>query len=631
MATAQRLIGSTFRRLCGLAARLGSDRRGNVVMMFAFAMPLLLMLTFGGIDINRITTVKARMQDALDAAALAAARSTYTEPADLKRVALVALNANLRNSDVEPLQDSDFTIALTDDQIVVADLKVRVKTLVANIVLPPYGKLLDDTVPLSAHSEVNRSSKDIEVALVLDITGSMTTAKLKSLKDAAKELVDIVVQDQQSPYYSKMSIVPYSMGVNLGSAYATTARGTPTAATSITNITWYTGSVQTVTAATKATPTAITTSANHGFAVGDKVAFWNVSGMTGLNGVVYTVGSVPSSKTFTLKNAANNTNIDSRNWSSLNTSSSTPYVAKCARTDCKPTVTSANHGLLAAGGTVYLSGIGGMTNLNSKGFQTTNLTSNTFLLETVGSQTYTGGGSAYCGHYGCQWRVFVSAAGSLQWLANSTCVSERTGAEAYSDASPTVAKVSFSYPASNNGCPASTILPLSSSKTDLKSLISSLSAGGSTAGQIGAAWGWYSVSPNFAAMWGSSAPAAYNTRKTLKAVILMTDGEFNTPYSSGVIAKDAGIGSGNDSDHINQNATNGDSFTQSERLCAAMKAQGVIVYTVGFQVASEGNAADLMKTCATSPAYAYLPTSTSDLSEAFQAIGRDITRLRISR
>ena len=44
------------------------------------------------------------------------------------------------------------------------------------------------------------------------------------------------------------------------------------------------------------------------FAVGDKVAFWNVSGMTGLNGVVYTVGSVPSSKTFTLKNAANNTN-----------------------------------------------------------------------------------------------------------------------------------------------------------------------------------------------------------------------------------------------------------------------------------------------------------------------------------
>ena len=172
---------------------------------------------------------------------------------------------------------------------------------------------------------------------------------------------------------------------------------------------------------------------------------------------------------------------------------------------------------------------------------------------------------------------------------------------------------------------------MSSSKTDLKSLISSLSAGGSTAGQIGAAWGWYSVSPNFAAMWGSSAPAAYNTRKTLKAVILMTDGEFNTPYSSGVIAKDAGSGSGNDSDHINQNATNGDSFTQSERLCAAMKAQGVIVYTVGFQVASEGNAADLMKTCATSPAYAYLPTSTSDLSEAFQAIGRDITRLRISR
>ena len=173
LANASTLIGLTLRGLCRLTSRLTSDRGGNVVMIFALVMPALVMITLGGIDLNRITTVKARVQDALDAATLAAARSSYTDPNDLKTVALVALKANLRNASIEPIADSDVKIVLTENQVVVADMRVQVKTLVANIVLPPYGKLMDDTLPVSVHSEVNRSSRNIEVALALDITGSM--------------------------------------------------------------------------------------------------------------------------------------------------------------------------------------------------------------------------------------------------------------------------------------------------------------------------------------------------------------------------------------------------------------------------------------------------------------------------
>ncbi|MBX4159317.1 pilus assembly protein, partial [Lactiplantibacillus plantarum] len=78
LANASTLVGRTVRGLRALAARLASDRSGNVVMIFALVMPALIMITLGGIDLNRITTVKARVQDALDAAALAAARSSYT-------------------------------------------------------------------------------------------------------------------------------------------------------------------------------------------------------------------------------------------------------------------------------------------------------------------------------------------------------------------------------------------------------------------------------------------------------------------------------------------------------------------------------------------------------------------------
>ena len=64
-----------------------------------------------------------------------------------------------------------------------------------------------------------------------------------------------------------------------------------------------------------------------------------------------------------------------------------------------------------------------------------------------------------------------------------------------------------------------------------------LKDGGSTAGQIGVGWGWYMVSPTFGAIFPSdNRPDAYDAQKRLKVVILMTDGEFNTPYCNGVVA-----------------------------------------------------------------------------------------------
>ena len=66
-------------------------------------------------------------------------------------------------------------------------------------------------------------------------------------------------------------------------------------------------------------------------------------------------------------------------------------------------------------------------------------------------------------------------------------------------------------------------------------------------------------------------------------------------------------------------------------MCAAMKARGVLVYTVGFQITAGGDAANMLQACASTPANFYLPASGGDLSEAFAAIGRDITQLRISK
>ncbi|MFN3878586.1 MAG: pilus assembly protein TadG-related protein [Brevundimonas sp.] len=647
MAQASTLIGKAVRSLHNLAARLSSDRGGNVVMIFALVMPALIMITLGGIDISRITTVKARVQDALDAAALAAARSSYTEETELKAVALIALKANLLNSDAE-YEAEDLSIVLTKDQVVVADLRVQVKTLVANIVLPPYGQLLDDTLPVNVHSEVNRSSKDIEVSLVLDITGSMSTNdRIGDLKSAANQLIKLVVQPEtkQTPYYSRMAIVPYSIGVNLG-AWADGARGQSVGTTAITGASWASAASKSISGITRAS-TGVVTANGHGLATNDYVWISGVSGMTQINNRAYRAVRIDANKVSLQYQSGGN-------WYALNTNSgysSYSYggqIRKCTRSDCFITITSPNHGLSQGEG-LQIAGVKGMTALNTTNdgglYEVLERTSKDAFVIPVGGATfadYSSSGSVQCGRDGCAKRVFRDAQyNRLTAFQNTTCVSERTGSEPYSDAAPgssTYVGRNYAAPerttpvrSAGNPCPAATIQPLTSNIDTLTGLVNGLSITGSTAGQIGLAWGWYTVSDQFNGLWSSNTAAAYAPTKVLKAVILMTDGEFNTPYCGGVVARDAGTFSGNLFDKIACNATNGDPFDQAAQLCTNMKAKGIIVYTVGFSITEGSEAASILSTCATDTDKAFLPQSGADLSNDFQAIGRDITRLRISR
>ncbi len=623
-------MGTAITQLVRLVRGLLSDARGNVAMLFGLSLPVLILMTAGGVDLHRATTVGVNLQDALDAAALTAARSPYTEDADLQRVGLAALRANLKAYPDVVLREADTSFVMNGENVVIARSKVNVKALIANIFLPPYGQFTDDYLPVGAHSEVDRSAKNIEVALVLDITGSMAGQRIIDLKAAASQLVDIVVQDVQTPFYSRMSIVPYSVGVNLGS-WASGARGTPTGARSISHMEWAASAGRGISNITRASTGVVTTSSGHGLQSNDYVWIRNVTGMTQVNNRAYRVQTI-SSNSFSLQT------WNGSSWVAQPTSSYGSYgsggeVRKCLMSDCSVQVTAPGHGLSNGDG-VYITGANGMTQINNRPYTVGNVTANTYSIGVNGAEwgAHTSGGSSWCGADGCQWRVFTNPSGVLRALETSTCVSERTGAQAYTDASPGSARVGRNYPStSGNPCPSATILPLSSNRSTLKSLISGLSVTGSTAGQIGMAWGWYAVSPNFNTLWPGSPAGAYEPEDTLKAVIIMTDGEFNTLYNSGVIAQNAGAGSGGTGDKINQNATNGSPFTQGAALCNAMKAQGVIVYTVGFQISAGGNAANLLANCATSPAHAHLPTSGSDLSEAFAAIGRDISKLRISR
>jgi Flp pilus assembly protein TadG len=383
----------------------------------------------------------------------------------------------------------------------------------------------------------------------------------------------------------------------------------------------------------------VTTSASHGFSNGDLISIRNVGGMTQINntnGNTWTIGSVTST-TFMLPGSVG---------TSYGTyTASTGNASECFAAGCEVIVTSAGHGL-ANGDHVQISGVGG-TNINVSGntsWLVEAVSGDNFRLDaSVGPNLgdYSGGGQVQCLEQGCLSYRYTNVSGSTVIRPISECVSERVGSHQYDDAAPSETFVGRDYAGAGIYVDCETanpIIPLTDDKTVLKDAIQDMVVTGSTAGQMGTAWGWYLVSPDWGYLWpdAKNKPAPYGTKELAKVVVLMTDGEFNTAHCNGVVSSNWGVS--NNSDRGNCNATNGKPFGQSgqhdgqsEKLCDAMKAQAVIVYTVGFELNVGGDAESFMNYCATDPQHAFLTSSPDELKAAFKSIATSISQLRISK
>lgn len=195
---------------------------------------------------------------------------------------------------------------------------------------------------------------------------------------------------------------------------------------------------------------------------------------------------------------------------------------------------------------------------------------------------------------------------------NPTCVTERPGADKTTDAGPEEGsyvgyETTTKEGSRNITCPTADFLPLTNNSDDLKAKIASLSAGGWTAGQLGVAWSWYAISPDWNDIWpAESAARPYEDSDTIKAVVLMTDGSFNTTY---------------DTDQ-------GNSVNQSKVLCSAMRDQGVIVYSVAFQAPPGGQA--VLADCATSEDHYFEPEDGDALIAVYGEIAASLSNLRLT-
>ena len=200
--------------------------------------------------------------------------------------------------------------------------------------------------------------------------------------------------------------------------------------------------------------------------------------------------------------------------------------------------------------------------------------------------------------------------------ATNGCVYERRNALDQPTEAPAIGLLSLKARVdlgSPGACPTNArVKAMSDDKAMLRTEINSWTTSTATAGHLGAAWAWYLVSPQWSAIWpAASRPAPYNDGRTLKVVVLMTDGIYNT------------VGG------INNAANEIQSMRFAKDTCDAMKAQGVIVYTVGFE--APGPAKDALRDCASDNAKFFDANDGATLRAAFRAIASEINNLRISK
>ncbi len=216
----------------------------------------------------------------------------------------------------------------------------------------------------------------------------------------------------------------------------------------------------------------------------------------------------------------------------------------------------------------------------------------------------------------------------VTYTKTSNCVAERLGADKFTDMGPGTGSFITPEYTRNGNCAQSQsgdeLLLMTSNRSVLNAKIDGLSPRGRTAGQIGTAWAWYMLSPSWAPVFpAESKPVSYTAAKTKKIAILMTDGDYNSEHDVlGVDTSSSGAG-------VIANGVN--SPAQAVALCNGMKAKGIEVYTIGFDVTGNSTAISTLSACASDPTKFYNATNGEAIKQAFRDIALKLSELRLTK
>jgi uncharacterized protein YegL len=183
------------------------------------------------------------------------------------------------------------------------------------------------------------------------------------------------------------------------------------------------------------------------------------------------------------------------------------------------------------------------------------------------------------------------------------CVTDRTQDYDTTNASPNPATAATLFVAEQyNACPVE-MMGLTNNWTALTTLVGTMTPNGNTNQAIGLAWAWHALST------GAPLNAPAKNIDTQQIIILLTDG-LNT--------QDRWY---NDQASID---------ARQKILCTNIKAAGITLYTIQVNIGNMDALSTMLQQCASKPEYFFHLTTAGAIATVFDAIGTNLTKLRIA-
>jgi Flp pilus assembly protein TadG len=619
-----------FRGLSGKALAFLRAKGGNVAMMFALTLVPMTIAAGAGLDMARAMMVKANMEEALDAAALAvgaqktkptscASNATDSACTALRTLAQQYFTANYNaSSSFGSPQAVSMTISNQGVQLSVTDALPT--TLLSAIGVPNFN--------VTATNAVVWAQTKLWVSLVLDNTGSMcepdsnpcpgdtnTNIKINALKTATHQLLTTLQAASANPGDVQVAIVPFAKDVKMGTSYLNDA-----------SISWTDWEAQ--------PPTSIYAVPSSSVGPGSSCPFSCVAGP----GSTSSASTVPSSGMI-CPNAVSSSSVGLAGhyyngcFSSTATQTKTTTATASTPTTTKQTCTQVGSGTVSCVNKSGYPSTGSTTN-NSNSTTTNGYTGDSGPTTTNSSSSTTSDGSSSCNRGTCTWTrtivvtnvaTTVTAVGtnfSHAWVANSHsfwtgCVMDRgsstgpgtTAGNDETDTTPSSGDSTTLFPAENSqSCPGAAVTTLSYDWTNLGSQVDAMVAGGGTNQTVGLAHGMQMMTQ------GAPYSATALPANTTRYIILLSDG-LNT--------MDRWYGNGS--------AQSSSVDTRMAATCVNAKAEGIVIYTIFVDLGGTQGNSTVLQNCASDSSKYFDLTTSGAIVTTFNSIAQQIASLHLSR
>ncbi len=629
------------------------DDRGAVSVLFGFSVVAVVGFLGLATDAGRGYIAKARLGQAVDAAALAGGK---------------AINQPYRDAEIQKYFRANFPSdymdsVVLDFQILAAEGNEEL-TIYAKAKIPTtFMRVLNIAdMEVSARSVVRRSVRGLELALIMDNTGSMrSSGKIDAMKAAATDLVNILYGDKETIKNFWVGLVPFVATVNVGNQHIDWLNEDPTPP-----------------------PAGARVPAVGGTAIGD---------MTGLGGLEAAFdgndNQSASDSAYVKQKKRKETAEIGKDWGAGNEQTIVGFRITSSNNAGFTKVTAPKAKMV-----FWLEGSNDGVNWDELGvragkYKKGNKSKKRFVIEGIdgidASQAYRYHRVKIMDKKHNKSRFFVAEVVFFVIAEEEVpytwkgCVEARTSPRDESDDPPSEELFSAhfwpstinmfgneSYDGDNDwpeidesndaqnlgtgpnlGCgPA--ITSLTAEKTKVLNAIDEMQPWhrGGTHANLGLAWGWRVISPRWRGLWGGDTPAElpmdYDAPLMDKVAIVLTDGT-NVYYDwPGGLPGRPLSGSYPDTDYsaygrlsegrlgtTNQGAAVVEINNRMSRLCENMKAEGIVIYAITFQL-NDTATQNLMRNCATDQEKYYNSPSNDELRATFVAIGNELTNLRIA-